>query len=160
MQTMPLPAKLEPKLVPDLARFTPPIVVVVALLILGGLFANNDSLLHGSSSHSSSNLVDGAYIVPGTANNGTLQINIPPGTADRMRAGETGYLLPNVIQLRVGDSIVITNNDFLPHMMLFTFIEPGETIVRTFDRVTMETYSAGCTMDPTPSGFTSLFVSE
>jgi len=160
MQSMALTGNLRSRLAPELTRFTASLVVLVGLLVFGGVFANSNSRTLGGSSPSTSDIVEGAYIVPSTSTNGILEIKIPPGTADRMRAGETGYVLPNVIQLHVGDQILITNNDYLPHMMLFTFIEPGESIERTFDRVTLETYSAGCTMDPSPSGFTSLFVSE
>lgn len=110
-------------------------------------------------SHDGKMKMDETYMVPSKATKGVLLIAIPPGTGAAMRAGLDGYILPSVIQLYVGEKIVIRNDDSLPHMMLFTFVMPGERQERLFDRVCTETYSAGCTMDPTPSGFTSLFVS-
>ncbi len=160
MQTMVLSAGTRTGVAREPNGFLVQIATIVVLLVTGGLIANSDTFRFADSAPAASNVIEGAYVVPSSATEGILAISIPPGTADRMRAGDTGYILPNVIQLHVGEKIVITNNDYLPHMMLFDFIEPGETIERTFDQITLETYSAGCTMDPTPSGFTSLFVSE
>lgn len=103
---------------------------------------------------------DGAVIIPNTPVNGVLEITIPPGTAESMAAGGRGYELPPVINLHTGDKIIIHNNDGFPHLMMFAFVLPGESTERTFTKVGSETYSAGCTIDPTPNGFTSLFVSE
>lgn len=102
----------------------------------------------------------GEVIIPGIPTNGVLTITIPAGTAEAMALGGRGYVLPPVIQLRKGDKIVIHNNDMFPHIMMFAFVMPGETTERTFDKAVTETYSAGCTIDPTPNGFSSLFVSE
>lgn len=102
----------------------------------------------------------GSVLIPGSPKNGVLSIIIPPGTAEQMSAGGRGYVLPSVIQLRRGDKIVIRNDDIFPHLMLYAFVMPGETAERVFDAVSTETYSAGCTIDPTPRGFTTLFVSE
>lgn len=102
----------------------------------------------------------GAYAIPSRAVDGELLIVIPPGTAEVMAAGGDGYLMPAVIDLKVGDTIAIRNEDTSPHIMMFAFIMPGETIERTFDKPLTETYSAGCTISPSPVGFTSLFVSD
>ena len=101
----------------------------------------------------------GDVIVPNVATNGVLAITIPAGTGETMAAGRHGYVLPAVIKLQVGDRIVIRNRDVFPHFMLFAIVMPGETVERSMTEPMSETYSAGCTADPTQNGFTSLFVS-
>lgn len=103
---------------------------------------------------------DGDVLIPNAATDGVLTVTIPPGTGEAMALGRNGYVMPSVIRLKVGDKVVIHNEDAFPHVMMFAFVMPGETVERTFDTVGSETYSAGCTIDPSPNGFTSLFVSE
>jgi hypothetical protein len=136
---------------------------LIAILMLGGAFSLVIPFAHAKTDELFPQVpraADGAMLVPGTAEHGVLTITIPPGTAEAMAAGGRGYVLPPVIQLKRGDRIVIRNNDLFPHIMLFAFVMPGETTERTFNEVATETYSAGCTIDPTPNGFTSLFVRE
>lgn len=114
----------------------------------------------GSGGGTVASATQGAYAIPTRPIDGELLIVIPPGTAEVMRAGGVGYLMPSVINLEVGDTIVITNEDTDPHIIMFAFVMPGETIARVMDHPLTETYSAGCTISPTPVGFTSLFVRE
>ncbi len=138
-------------------------VAMIALLMIGGALTAALPLAYDKPEIAPTTTVarasDGAVLVPGIPENGVLSITIPPGTAESMAAGGRGYVLPAVIQLHRGDRIVIRNDDIFPHIMLFAFVMPGETAERSFDHVMTETYSAGCTIDPTPNGFTSLFVS-
>ena len=41
--------------------------------------------------------------------------------------------MPDVIQLTAGDTIVLRNDDSVPHMILYAFLMPGQTHERTLD---------------------------
>ena len=74
---------------------------------------------------------------------------IPRGTYLRIQAGELdAYNLPSVMNMRVGDRIVIRNEDDFPHILMYAFVPIGGTDVRVLDDVGTEVYTAGCT----PSG--------
>lgn len=146
---------------PKIARLTVVTTVMILLLGTAGLVyrATSDNAAPSLNSPIQ-RAADGAVIIPSIAVNGVLEITIPPGTAESMAAGGRGYELPTRIDLHKGDKIIVHNNDTYPHIMMFAFVLPGQSAERTFTTVGSETYSAGCTIDPTPNGFTSLFVSE
>ena len=54
----------------------------------------------------------------------------PPRTSG---LGGRGYTMPDVIQLTAGDTIVLRNDDSVPHMILYAFLMPGQTHERTLD---------------------------
>ena len=86
---------------------------------------------------------------------------IPPGAAADQRAGGRGYEMPAVIQLTTGDTIVLRNDDTVPHMILYAFLMPGETHERTFTTPGSEVYSSGCGVHAASFlNFTSIFVSD
>lgn len=47
----------------------------------------------------------------------TVEVVVPPGTADRLRAGEDVVIMPLRIELSVGDYLVIRNEDDEPHLV-------------------------------------------
>ena len=55
-----------------------------------------------------------------------------------------GYEMPAVIQLTTGDTIILRNDDTVPHMILYAFLMPGETHERTLTMPGSEVYSSGC----------------
>ena len=60
-----------------------------------------------------------------------------------------------------GSSYVIRNDDDAPHMILYTFLMPGETDERTFTAPGSEVYSSGCGLHAASIlNFTTIFVSE
>jgi len=63
-----------------------------------------------------------------------------------------------VIRVRVGDRIVIENQDVQSHFVLYAFVRPGETIDRVMTAPGSEVYSAGCATDHSVNAFTSLFI--
>ena len=145
--------------------------VVVALLAVAGIAGAAFVALTRSSGSDPSELAVTAPIAvvrPGDQpvtfdtqpTNGVLAIAVPRGTAEVRQGGELGYILPAVINLHVGDKIVIANNDISPHLVMWAFIMPGQSVERVFDKPGSETYSAGCTVDPTPAGFSTIFISE
>jgi hypothetical protein len=100
-------------------------------------------------------------VLPGTPMDGVLTLVIPPGAAADQRLGGRGYTMPDVIQLTVGDTIILRNDDNVPHMILYAFLMPGQTQERTFITPGSEVYSSGCGVHGASFlNFTSIFVSE
>lgn len=101
----------------------------------------------------------GLATMPDTPVDGVLTLNIPPGAAADQQAGGRGYAMPSVINLDVGDTIVIHNDDDAPHMILYTFLLPGQTDTRTFTAPGSEVYSSGCGLHAASIlNFTTIFV--
>lgn len=105
-------------------------------------------------------LTDPPITFASTATDGVLFIAVPRGTNAAREVGGFGYLLPTTIRLIIGDRVVITNHDLTPHLILWAFLAPGETVTRTFSRTGSETYSAGCSVDTTVAGWTTMFISR
>jgi hypothetical protein len=100
-------------------------------------------------------------VMPAAPTNGMLTMVIPPGAAADQRAGGRGYEMPAVIQLTTGDTIVLRNDDTVPHMILYAFLMPGETHERTLTMPGSEVYGSGCGLHGASSlNFTSIFVSD
>jgi hypothetical protein len=57
---------------------------------------------------------------------------IPKGTGKRIRSGFHLFLIPQNLQLHVGDSLVVVNQDDQVHEVGPFFVRPGETLVQTF----------------------------
>lgn len=85
----------------------------------------------------------------------TREIVIPEGTADRLRKGEQISLLPPVLQLGVGDRLIIRNQDVAIHYAGPYTVRPGETFDVTYRRPGI--YPGPCTVNP--KGETSIVVS-
>jgi hypothetical protein len=104
---------------------------------------------------------EGIATMPSAPVDGVLEMVIPPGAAADQQAGGRGYVMPSRIDLEVGDTIVIRNDDDAPHMILYTFLMPGESHERTFTEPGSEVYSSGCGLHAAAIlNFTSIFVSE
>ncbi|HKG25135.1 MAG TPA: hypothetical protein VKB09_05760 [Thermomicrobiales bacterium] len=99
-------------------------------------------------------------VVPAAPTDGVVSIVIPPGTDAAMRrSGDAGYHMPSVMRLQVGDTIVIRNDDSVPHMILYTFLLPGQSDRRTFTTDGSEAYSSGCAANAAEFlDFTTIFV--
>lgn len=101
----------------------------------------------------------GLATMPDTPVDGVLTLNIPTGAAADQQAGGRGYAMPSVINLEVGDTIVIQNDDDAPHMILYAFLLPGQTDTRTFTALGSEVYSSGCGLHAASIlNFTTIFV--
>ena len=102
-----------------------------------------------------------APVLPGTPTDGVLTLVIPSGAAVDQGLGGQGYQMPDVIELNVGDTIVLRNDDTAPHMILYAFLMPGQTHERTLTTPGSEVYSAGCGVHGASFlNFTTIFVSE
>ncbi|MCA9880291.1 MAG: hypothetical protein KC442_20995 [Thermomicrobiales bacterium] len=103
----------------------------------------------------------GLATMPDTPVDGVLAMSIPPGASADQQAGGRGYIMPSVIDLNVGDTIVIRNDDDAPHMILYTFLLPGQSDTRTFTEPGSEVYSSGCGLHAASIlNFTTIFVHD
>jgi hypothetical protein len=101
----------------------------------------------------------GLATMPDTPVDGVLTMNVPLGASADQQAGGRGYAMPSVIDLKVGDTIVIHNDDDAPHMILYTFLLPGQSDTRTFTTPGSEVYSSGCGLHAAAIlNFTTIFV--
>lgn len=71
---------------------------------------------------------------------------IPLGTGDRIDAEENVTIIPSELEVRVGESIRIVNNDERGHIVGVFFVGPGETMSQKF--TSAGTLSGGCTIHP------------
>jgi hypothetical protein len=62
----------------------------------------------------------------------TYGVVIPAGTGKRIASGFHLYLIPEDLQLHVGDSLVVVNQDSQVHEVGPFFVRPGETMRHTF----------------------------
>lgn len=58
---------------------------------------------------------------------------IPPGTADRIAAGEEVEIVPQELVMNVGESIRIVNEDEVGHVVGVFYVGAGETLTQRFD---------------------------
>jgi len=72
----------------------------------------------------------------------TFEVVIPAGTGAAIDAGEPTDAVPAVIDLEVGDTLRIVNDDTRPHVLGPWTVLPGEEVSYTFDQA--EDYSAAC----------------
>jgi hypothetical protein len=115
---------------------------------------------HGDHDHMT---MGGSHVVaPADPTNGVLTITIPRGTDATMdSSGDAAYHLPSVIHLTIGDTMVIRNDDVVPHMILYTVLMPGESDTRIFTATGSETYSSGCAANAAEfHDFTTIFIGD
>lgn len=62
----------------------------------------------------------------------TVEVDVPPGTAARIDAGEEIALLPRELVVEVGDELVVRNRDDAVHEVGPYIVGPGETIRQQF----------------------------
>ena len=100
-------------------------------------------------------------VVPDRPVDGKIAFTIPAGAAEAQFNGGSPYMMPSVIRLRAGDSVVVTNDDAYPHMILNALAPAGETTTITFDTPGTQAFSSGCTANGgTMNSFTSVIISE
>lgn len=57
---------------------------------------------------------------------------IPPGTSDRIDAGEAVEIVPRLLEVHVGESIRIVNDDDRGHVVGVFYVGAGETLTQRF----------------------------
>lgn len=61
-----------------------------------------------------------------------IVVDIPPGTAARMEAGEQVQLLPRILEVSVGDRLEIHNRDTVTHEIGPYLLSSGRSLRQTF----------------------------
>ncbi len=74
----------------------------------------------------------------------TFTYRIPNGTAERITRGQEVNILPSELHVRVGDTIVIHNDDALGQTIGPFYVESGTTVRQTFSSPTV--YTGLCTL--------------
>ncbi len=76
----------------------------------------------------------GAVVLTGTRDRVTHSFVIPPGTGARLDAGERIEVFPRVLRVKVGDRLVVRNDDDRRHHAGPISVEPGSRMEMTFGR--------------------------
>lgn len=107
-------------------------------------------------------LVVGALVIavvhhPGPSHrHQTYEFTVPPGTGARIEAGEKLYVFPARLEVRVGDQLVIHNNDTRVAEVGPYTVDRNATLAQTFNRP--GTIVGICTIHP--SGRVTIHVRE
>ncbi len=121
------------------------LAVLLPLVIVGGL-------LLGRSKGGSGGGSAGTGIQITDADSATVFVHdflIPPGTADRIAAGESVEIVPTELVVKVGDAIRIVNNDTDDHVVGVFFVASGETLTQRFN--TVGVLEGECSVHPSGS---------
>ena len=62
----------------------------------------------------------------------TVVIEVPLGTAERQEAGEEIELMPSNLEMKVGDTLRVVNNDEAVQTVGPYTVAPGQTLRQTF----------------------------
>jgi len=81
-----------------------------------------------------------------TSEHADYEYMIPVGTGNRIDAGEEISIIPAELEVHVGESIRIINNDDRGHVVGVFFVGPGETMSQEF--TSPGTLTGGCTIHP------------
>jgi len=89
---------------------------------------------------SCSNTETSSVVTTGTV----LRVVVPAGTFDAVARGEFVDLLPEIVQVKVGDEFVVVNNDTFTHVIGPFSVRPGETLHHYWSQVA--TIEGDCTI--------------
>ena len=73
-------------------------------------------------------------------------IDVPAGTGERLDAGENILLMPPVLELNVGDQLLVNNEDDRIHTVGPFTVRPGESLVQVFGEAGV--IEGACTLNP------------
>lgn len=74
------------------------------------------------------------------------RIVIPPGTAERIDAGESVELIPADLRFRLRDQLVVVNNDSTTHQVGPFTVGAGQTLAKRFSEAA--TFQGSCSLHP------------
>ncbi len=94
-------------------------IALIAGVALGATVLNDDAPRPGLSAAEDDAPADYDYV-------------IPVGTGERIDAGERIDILPAKLQVTVGESIRITNDDSRGHVVGVFYVGAGETLTQSF----------------------------
>jgi plastocyanin len=89
-----------------------------------------------------------ALLVGGTGGDGGAQLRyvVPAGTGARLDAGEAVEILPRLLEIDAGDTVVVVNEDDRAHVVGPFSVRAGETTSYTFDEPGR--YLGACSVHP------------
>jgi len=76
----------------------------------------------------------------------TVELTIPTGTAGQVAAGETPPSIPTELTFVIGDTLLVTNHDSVPHELGPLFIPAGTSASLVMEDANK--YTLGCTFQP------------
>jgi len=76
----------------------------------------------------------------------TVEVVIPAGTGAAVDAGESVEAVPAVIEVSVGDTLVLVNDDTRPHVVGPWTVLPGQQFSYRFD--VAEEFTGACSAHP------------
>lgn len=76
----------------------------------------------------------------------TVELVIPPGTAERIAAGETPPTIPDDLVFTIGDTLKVINQDDVPHELGVLYIPPGASASLLMEDA--HKYQLGCSFTP------------
>lgn len=76
----------------------------------------------------------------------TFEYVIPVGSGEKIAQGEALDILPRELDARVGETIMIRNEDTIAHSLGPWFVGPGETLRQRF--LTVGVYEGTCSVHP------------
>jgi hypothetical protein len=76
----------------------------------------------------------------------TVRLVIPAGTADRVALGEVEPSIPSEMIFVIGDTLLVENQDFVPHELGPLFIPAGASASLIMEDANK--YTLGCTFQP------------
>jgi hypothetical protein len=78
----------------------------------------------------------------------TIEITIPLGTAQHIAAGEVVDVLPSKLSLRIGDRLVLHNQDEAVHRIGPAFVPPGQSVSVSVTRSFFDAATLVCSFHP------------
>ena len=79
----------------------------------------------------------------------THTIDIPPGTAERLAAGEDVEVIPDELDFKLRDVLIIVNRDSVAHTIGPFEVGPGESSEHSFGEAAA--FSSYCSLHPSGS---------
>ncbi len=76
-----------------------------------------------------------------------IQLVIPAGTAERVKAGESSPSLPERMDFLAGDVLVVKNEDAVSHQLGPLWVPPGQSASLNLENAQL--YSLSCSFQPT-----------
>ena len=134
----------------------------IVLLLAAGVLMQGQATTPATISPVSEPVAQTAFVpatLPSKAIDGILHFEIGQGAFDAFARSEPGFVVPDLIQLQVGDTVEIVNHDSGAHMIFYAFVPPETTSTMRFDEPGIFTYSSGCAVNPAMNSFTTVIVS-
>ncbi len=75
-----------------------------------------------------------------------VELDIPAGTADRIARGEAVSSIPSNLIFVMGDTLLVKNQDSVPHTLGPLFIPPGSSATMNLNQA--QDYTVACSFQP------------